>query len=160
MKMSIVWKNGWERLTETPNLISAHINSLLESQVHLSNCMLMQLLNWKPYTHIYHPFAVKKQLDADVSLGVVEKVPHGQPSVWCHRMVVTRKADGTPRRTVDISMINKSCLCETHHVKPHFHQAKSPRIHGKPSQMLGMGFTRFRCWRMTDTNTMLHPMVH
>ena len=68
---------------------------------------------------------VKKQLDDDVNLGVLEKVPHGQPSIWCHRMVVTRKADGKPRRTVDMSALNKSCLRETHHVKPPFHQAKS-----------------------------------
>lgn len=69
--------------------------------------------------------AVKKQLDDDVNLGVLEKVPFGEPSLWCHRMILTRKSNGTPRRTVDLSPLNPHCLRETHHVKSPFHQAKS-----------------------------------
>ena len=61
---------------------------------------------------------VKDQLDADVAMGVLEKVPIGEPSTWCHRMVLVRKPDGTPRRTVDLSPLNAHCLRETHHVKP------------------------------------------
>ena len=68
---------------------------------------------------------VKQQLHDDVNLGVLEPVPHGQPSEWCHRMVVTRKPDGGPRRTVDMSALNKACRRETHYVKPPFNQAKS-----------------------------------
>ena len=68
---------------------------------------------------------VKQQLQDDVNLGVLEKVPYGQPSEWCHRMVVTRKSDGGPRRTVDMSALNKVSRRETHHVKPPFDQAKS-----------------------------------
>ena len=68
---------------------------------------------------------VKQQILDDVNLGVLEQVPHGQPSKWCHRMVVTRKPDGSPRRTVDMSALNKVCLRETHHVKPPFQQARS-----------------------------------
>ena len=68
---------------------------------------------------------VKLQIDNDVSLGVLEKVPIGEPSFWCHRMVLVRKADGTPRRTVDLSPLNQHCLRETHHVKPPFQQAKT-----------------------------------
>ena len=68
---------------------------------------------------------VKKQLEDDVALGVLEKVPYGEPSKWCHRMVVTRKADGGPRRTVDMSALNKASVRETHHVKPPFQQARS-----------------------------------
>jgi len=68
---------------------------------------------------------VKDQLDSDVNLGVLEKVPIGEPSPWCHRMVLARKADGTPRRTVDLSPLNIHCLRETHHVKPPFQQAKT-----------------------------------
>ena len=68
--------------------------------------------------------SIKQQLLDDVNLGVLERVPHGQPSKWCHRMVVTRKPDGSPRRTVDMSDLNKVCLRETHHVKPPFHQAR------------------------------------
>ena len=73
--------------------------------------------------------AVKRQIDADVALGVLEKVPYNEPSVCCHRMVVTRKADGSPRRTVDMSALNQHCLRETHHVKPPFQQAKSIPSH-------------------------------
>ena len=68
---------------------------------------------------------VKQQLLDDVNLGVLEPVPHGQPSEWCHRMVVTRKPDGSPRRTVDMSALNRVCRRETHHVKPPFNQARS-----------------------------------
>ena len=68
---------------------------------------------------------VKQQILDDVNLNVLEPVPHGQPSEWCHRMVVTRKADGGPRRTVDMSALNKACLRETHHVKPPSQQARS-----------------------------------
>jgi len=69
--------------------------------------------------------AVKDQLDADVAMGVIEKVPLGEPSAWCHRMVIARKSDGTPRRTVDLSPLNIHCLRETHHIRPPFQQAKS-----------------------------------
>lgn len=68
---------------------------------------------------------VKDQLDADVALGVIEKVPIGEPSAWCHRMVLARRADGKPRRTVDLSPLNAHCLRETHHVQAPFKQAKA-----------------------------------
>lgn len=35
-------------------------------------------------------------LQRDEALGVIEKVPIGEPVEWCHRMVVTRKHDGSP----------------------------------------------------------------
>ena len=57
-------------------------------------------------------------------MGVLEKVPHGEPSRCCHRMVVTRKPNGTPRRTVDMSSLNRHTLRETHHVRPPFQQAR------------------------------------
>ena len=56
---------------------------------------------------------VKEDLIRDKALGVIEKVPYGVPTRWCHRMVVTRKNDGTPRRTVDLSPLNKYCRRET-----------------------------------------------
>ena len=68
---------------------------------------------------------IEEQLLEDVRMGVLERVPHGFPTKWCHRMVVTRKPNGKPRRTVDMSALNKVSLRETHHVKPPFHQAKS-----------------------------------
>ena len=43
-------------------------------------------------------------------MGVIEPVT--QPSQWCHRMVVVRKHDGTPRRCVDLQPLNKHCQRE------------------------------------------------
>ncbi len=67
---------------------------------------------------------VKKQLDDDVTMGILEKVPHGEPSRCCHRMVVTRKANGEPLRTVDMSSLNQFTERETHHVRSPFEQAR------------------------------------
>ena len=49
----------------------------------------------------------------DEALGVIERVPYGEPVTWCHRMVITRKHDGSPRRTVELSSLNKFCQRET-----------------------------------------------
>ena len=48
--------------------------------------------------------------------------PVGVPSTWVHHMVVVAKADGTCRRVVNLSPLNKYCVRETHHVKPPFIQ--------------------------------------
>ena len=53
---------------------------------------------------------VEDDLKRDESLGVIERVPHGETSTWCHRMVNARKEDGNPRRTVDLSPLNKHCV--------------------------------------------------
>jgi hypothetical protein len=45
-------------------------------------------------------------LDRDVRLGIIEPVPPGTPTVWCSRMVVVPKKDGSPRRTVDLQPLN------------------------------------------------------
>lgn len=68
---------------------------------------------------------VKQDLDRDVSLGVLERVPYGEPTKWCFRMVITRKHDGSPRRTVDLSPLNKYCNREAHPSKSPFHLARS-----------------------------------
>ena len=58
---------------------------------------------------------VKADLDRDVRLGIIEKVPQGEVSEWCSRMVITRKANGKPRRTIDFQELNRSTLREIHH---------------------------------------------
>ena len=63
---------------------------------------------------------VKKKLDADVTLGIIEPVPQGTPTKWCARMVVVPKKDGSPRRTVDLQNLNKVTHCETHHTPSPF----------------------------------------
>ena len=67
---------------------------------------------------------VYSDLKRDEALGVIEKVPYGDPVTWCHRMVVTRKGDGSPRRTVDLSPLNKFCKRETFATESPFHIAR------------------------------------
>lgn len=67
---------------------------------------------------------VEQQINDDISLGKVEKVLTGEPSLWCHRMILVCKADVIQCKTVDLSQLNHHCLHETHHVKPPYPQAK------------------------------------
>ena len=73
-------------------------------------------LHWQEKVHA--------NLLRDEALGVIERVPYGEPVEWCHRMVVTRKHDGTPQRTVDLSPLNKFCKRETHNSESLFHLAR------------------------------------
>ena len=68
---------------------------------------------------------VKDQLDRDVKLKVIRKVPIGEPTDWCMRMVVVPKRDGKPRRTVDFQPINKYCQRETHYTPSPFEAVSS-----------------------------------
>ena len=59
--------------------------------------------NAKPracHTPAHVPIHWQQQVEADLlrdeKLGVLERVPFGVPVTWCHRMVVTRKQDGSP----------------------------------------------------------------
>ena len=63
---------------------------------------------------------VKKQLQNDVKQGIIRKVPAGEATTWCSRMVVTAKKNGQPRRTVDFQPLNSACLRETHHTAAPF----------------------------------------
>ena len=65
-----------------------------------------------------------RQPRCDEALGVIERVPYGEPVTWCHRMVITRKHDGSPRRTVDLSPLNKFCTRETFAMESPFHLAR------------------------------------
>ena len=71
------------------------------------------------YTPIPVPHHWKKQvkadLDRDVRLGIIEQVPQGDLSKWCSRMVVAPKANGKPRRTVDLQQLNRATVREVHH---------------------------------------------
>ena len=68
---------------------------------------------------------IKQQLDADVALGVIEKVEPNSPTTWCDRAIWVRKADGSPRRVVDFQSLNRHCLRDTHHTVPPFQQARA-----------------------------------
>ena len=67
--------------------------------------------------------AVKKQLDRDEAIGVIERVPSGSPTKWCHKMVVVPKKDNTPRRTVNFVPLNRYSSRQTHHTRAPFQQA-------------------------------------
>ena len=66
-------------------------------------------LHWKQ--------AVKEGLARDERLGVIERVKENTPLSWCSRMVITAKADGSPRRVVDFKEVNKACPRQTHHTE-------------------------------------------
>ena len=59
----------------------------------------------------------------DEALGVIERVPYGEPTTWCHRMVITRNHNGSPRRTVDLLPLNKYCQRGTFAMVSPFHLA-------------------------------------
>ena len=77
----------------------------------------------KDYMKAYRPIPVphhfkarvKADLDRDVRLGVIEKVPQGEIEKWMSMMVITAKANGDPRRTVDYQQLNKATHREVHH---------------------------------------------
>ena len=66
---------------------------------------------------------VLHDLERDVAIGVLEKVDPNTPVTWCSRMVVAAKADGSPRRTVDLQPLNRQSVRQTHHVPSPFHLA-------------------------------------
>ena len=61
-------------------------------------------LHWQQQVHA--------DLLRDIALGILEKVRHGEPTQYYHHMVITIKHDGTSRRTVDFSQLNKFCRRE------------------------------------------------
>ena len=72
---------------------------------------------------------VKRQLEEDVSKGVIEPVPAGEATEWCSRMVVVAKKSGQPRRTVDFQKLNACCLRETHHTPAPFDMVSGVPAH-------------------------------
>ena len=67
---------------------------------------------------------VRLSIERDVASGILIKVPFNEPTVWCARMVVVRKQDGRPRRTVDYQQLNSQCLREPNHGESPFHTAR------------------------------------
>merc|ERR1711867_266692 len=58
-----------------------------------------------------------------VNLGVLEKVAPNVPVTWCTRMVIQRKHNGDPQRTIDFQKLNDACKRQTHHTAPPLQQA-------------------------------------
>ena len=77
---------------------------------------------------------VYEDLEREVRIGVLERVDPNTPTTWFSRMVVTCKADGTPRRTVDLQPQNRHSVRQPHHVPSPFHLAdRVPQHTKKPS---------------------------
>ena len=82
----------------------------------------------KPFAHtkpakipLHWQQQVYEDLMRDIELGVIERVPENEEITWCHRMVVSRKHDGSPRRTVDASRMNKHCRRDAYATESPFH---------------------------------------
>ena len=67
---------------------------------------------------------VKESIERDVEAGILKRVPFNEATEWCARMVVVRKKDGRPRRTVDFQQLNQQCLREPNHCESPFHAAR------------------------------------
>ena len=78
-----------------------------------------------PNVPVHWQAEVAEQLKRDEALGVIERVPGNTPVTWLHNMVITPKADGTPRRTVDLQPLNRHSVRETHHTVPPVKQARA-----------------------------------
>ena len=68
---------------------------------------------------------VEADLLCDMKLGVIERVPKGEVPKFTFRMVLTRKSSGRPRRTVDMSPLNRQSKREIHSMKSPFQLARS-----------------------------------
>ena len=66
---------------------------------------------------------VKADIDRDVALGVLQKVPDNTPVKCLFRMVITAKANGEPRRTIDFQPLNKRTPRQTYPLESPFHLA-------------------------------------
>ena len=56
---------------------------------------------------------VRSDLERDVRIGVLERVPDNTPVTWQSRMVITAKANNDPRRTIDYQPLNKHSTRQT-----------------------------------------------
>jgi hypothetical protein len=88
--------------------------------IHLDENAVPRVCNTAAPIPLHWQKKVRDDLIRDEALGVIQKVPYGVPVTWCHRMVVTRKADGSPRRTVDLSPLNRFCRRESHYSESPF----------------------------------------
>ena len=67
---------------------------------------------------------VRSEIERDIKLGVLERVPHNTPVTWCSRMHVVAKKTGEPRRVIDYRAVNAASRRQTHYVEPPFAQAR------------------------------------
>ena len=68
---------------------------------------------------------VIEDLHRDLAMGVLEYPPMNELVTWCHKMVISTKHDGRPRRTIDMSPLNRVCEREPHGSKTPFQMARA-----------------------------------
>ena len=93
-------------------------------EIHLEDGVIPRAVHTAAPVPIHWQEQVLSDLKRDEALGVIERIPYGEPVSWCHRMVVTRKHNGTPSRTVDLSPLNKHCKRETFETESPFRLAR------------------------------------
>ena len=113
----------------------------------------------KPFVvHTHSPIPVhfqqevKEQLDRDVRLGVLEKVPPNTPTTWCRRLVVATKKNGTPTRIVDLQAQNNGSVRQTHNTYYPYHLAWEIPANTKKTT-LTHGMVTIRCRYILTTST-------
>ena len=82
-------------------------------EIHVSDSAVPRVCHTPAPIPLHWQEKVREDILRDEALGIIEEVPYGVPVTWCHRMVITRKHDGTPRRTVDLSPLNRYCRRES-----------------------------------------------
>ena len=95
------------------------------AQIHLRENYVIPKPAYQPAVVAEHwAERVKQSLDRDVEAGILCKVPFNEPTIWCSRMVLVKKKDGSPRRTVDYQKLNKQCVREPVYSASPFHTAR------------------------------------
>ena len=75
-------------------------------QIHMDSTAKPVALRKAAPVPLHWQDTIEQDLIRYTAMDVLERVPHGEPTKWCFRMVVTRKEDGKPQRTVDLSPLN------------------------------------------------------
>ena len=93
-------------------------------EIHVADDAVPRVCHTPAQIPLHWQQQVYEDIKRDEAMGILEKVPYGEPVTWCHRLVVTRKHNGSPRRTVDLSPLNKYCSRETHGAESPYHLAR------------------------------------
>ena len=82
--------------------------------VHINKDVPPTAVNRPSTVSVHWEKQVKAALEADVRLGVIEKVPCNTPQLRCAPMHVVAKHNGDPRHVVDFTILNEACSRQTH----------------------------------------------
>ena len=99
------------------------MDDLLPMSLHIDPEVKPSVIHKPRQVPVYWQEEVKKNLDRDEKLGVIEKVPIGHPASWISPMVTVGESNEDPRRTIDYQKMNKAALKQTHSSETLFHMA-------------------------------------